>query len=327
MKELGDERVALLTGTIRGHERDALVRANPVYRALLDPDLRVEKSVYLVSTSAGEVGIDLDADHLVCDLTTLDALIQRLGRVNRRGGKERIAHVDVVVENDKKKKEKPSEVDGAIAGTLALLDQWKTKTPDGAIRVGPQALRQLLDEADHNAIEGAFSPRAAAPLLTDVLLDTWSLTSIDKIPGRIDVAPFLHGLTSDPPETLVAWRCEISILHEAGAEEATLRDWFRACRIEAREKLRDRTDRVKKTLAGARQSSEGGQLPRLPGGVARRTGACRTVPALIAGSKRHEPRPPYRRIARARPRPGQKRHARLQCGRRTRSRCCRARSR
>jgi CRISPR-associated endonuclease/helicase Cas3 len=252
MTALGDERVALLTGTIRGHERDALVESNPVYRALLDPGVRVEQSVYLVSTSAGEVGIDLDADHLVCDLTTLDALIQRLGRVNRRGGKGRTANVDVVIDDGKDKKEKneePSDIDRAIAGTRAILEHWK-KESSGGVNVGPQPLRRLLEETGQEAIKAAFSPRAAAPPLTDILLDTWSLTSIDKIPGRMEVGPFLHGLTSDPPETHVAWRREIPILHEAGADEASLRDWFRACRIEAREKLRDRTDRVKKTLAG-----------------------------------------------------------------------------
>jgi CRISPR-associated endonuclease/helicase Cas3 len=247
-KAMGDARVALLTGTIRGRERDALVESNPVYRALLNPDLDVGKSVYLVSTSAGEVGIDLDADHLVCDLTTLDALIQRLGRVNRRGGEARNASVDVVVEDEKK--QEPSELDRAIAGTRALLEQWMTKARNEDVDVGPQALRKLLDEAGGEAIKEAFSPRAAAPPLTDILLDTWSLTSIDKVPGRMEVAPFLHGLTSDLPDTHVAWRREVSILHEAGADEASLRDWFRACRIEARERLRDRTDRVKKTLRG-----------------------------------------------------------------------------
>src|SRR5690606_32529461 len=68
-KKLNDqtgERVALLTGTIRGHERDRLVAENPVYRALFDHAANVPHSVFLVSTSAGEVGIDLDADHMVC---------------------------------------------------------------------------------------------------------------------------------------------------------------------------------------------------------------------------------------------------------------------
>ena len=241
----GDERVALLTGTIRGHERDHLVETNPVYRALLDPESRIERTVYLVSTSAGEVGIDLDADHLVCDLTTLDALIQRLGRVNRRGGEKRQAQVDVV--GDAPAKDEPSEVEQAIAATLGLLREWTQAQEDG-LDVSPSNLRRLLGNTNREEIGGAFSPTPAAPPLTDILLDAWSLTSIQTMPGRPNVATFLHGLTRDPPETFVAWRHEISMLARAEVDEATLRDWFRACRVEARERLRDRTDRMKKAL-------------------------------------------------------------------------------
>lgn len=243
----GDERVARLTGTIRGYERDALVQTNLVYRSLLHPELRVEKSVYLVSTSAGEVGIDLDADHLVCDLTTLDALIQRLGRVNRRGGDGRTARVDVVA--DVEEKDEPSEYDRAIAATHSLLGEWAANAAGDYINVGPQDLRQLTANECPERIQAAFSPRARPPRLDDVVLDNWSLTSIDTMPGRQEIAPFLHGLTTfDRPETYVAWRKEIPLLHEAGVDDASLRDWFRACRIEARERLHDRNDRVRKTL-------------------------------------------------------------------------------
>lgn len=245
--EDGKERVAILTGTIRGHERDVLVARNPVYRALLEPDLHVEKTVYLVSTSAGEVGVDLDADHLVCDMATLDALIQRFGRVNRRGGIGRAARVDVVGVDETK--ERPSDLDKTIAATKDLLQKWMKSEENDYIDVSPRKLRQRLAEMDSEAIQAAFSPRAPAPLLTDILLDAWSLTSIDKMPGRPEVAPFLHGLTFDPPETYVAWRREVSILDAAGVDDASLRDWFRACRIDSRERLRDREDLVKKALA------------------------------------------------------------------------------
>src|SRR5439155_6447284 len=41
--------------------------------------------VFLIATSAGEVGVDLDAEHMVCDLVSWERMVQRLGRVNRRG--------------------------------------------------------------------------------------------------------------------------------------------------------------------------------------------------------------------------------------------------
>ncbi|MCL5947163.1 MAG: type I-U CRISPR-associated helicase/endonuclease Cas3 [Chloroflexi bacterium] len=240
-----DERIALLTGTMRGHERDKFVKANPVYHALLNHDSPVERAVYLISTSAGEVGVDLDADHMVCDLTTLDALIQRLGRVNRRGDRCN-AQIDVVWEGSKGK---PSKIDDAIASTLSLLRQWKAENDD--INVSPKSLRQLLEVVSPE-VKTAFSPKPEAPPLTDILLDSWSLTSLQKLPGRLEVAGFLHGLTHDPPDTFVAWRKEISTFDDAKHDQLLplefLSEWFRVCRIEARERLHDRTDHVKKEL-------------------------------------------------------------------------------
>jgi CRISPR-associated endonuclease/helicase Cas3 len=250
---------------MRGYERDALVKDDPVFRAMLDPTATVERTVYLVSTSAGEVGIDLDADHMVCDLTTLDALIQRLGRVNRRGGNERQARVEVVAGIDGK--EKPSDFDRAMVATLSLLRRWLDEAgveDDAGVKwvdVGPRSLRKLLDAASPDEIQKAFSPRVPTPSLTDILLDNWSLTSIDKMPGRPEVAPFLHGLTAEPPETFVAWRHEVMRLHAEAVDGEALRAWFGACRIEAQERLRDYTERVKRILKKLAKQDEKKDLP------------------------------------------------------------------
>lgn len=220
-----------------------------MYRALLNHGQPVERTVYLVSTSAGEVGIDLDADHLVCDLMTLDSMIQRLGRVNRRGDENRVAKVDVVVqENTANSTDKVPDFEQAVRVTQTMLARLPFKC-DGTYDAGPRSLRELLKGLDESEKRKTFSPKPAVQPLTDILLDTWSLTSIQKpMPGRPEVAAYLHGLTDDPPETYIAWRTEVPLLDEADAGADTLRDWFRACRIEARERLRDRTDAIKKTL-------------------------------------------------------------------------------
>lgn len=251
-KEVGGDsasRVALLTGTIRGYERDRLARDNPVYRALLDHDRSVERTVYLVSTSAGEVGIDIDADHLVCDLAALDSMIQRLGRVNRRGGEGRQAKIDVVVQKtDTDSKGKESEFEQAIQTTREILGRL-SRTGDDIHDAGPRRLREVLTGLDEDEKTKAFSPKPAVPVLTDILLDAWSLTSISKtMPGRPEVEPYLHGLTNDPPETYVAWRKEVDLLDKTKADRETLGDWFHACRIEAHERLRDQTHRVRNAL-------------------------------------------------------------------------------
>src|SRR5262249_42686527 len=87
-KEQGREPpIRLLTGTIRGFERDRLVSTDGVYARFLAGHKGEKEpgTAYLIATSAGEVGINLDGDHLICDLTTLDSMAQRFGRVNRFG--------------------------------------------------------------------------------------------------------------------------------------------------------------------------------------------------------------------------------------------------
>jgi CRISPR-associated endonuclease/helicase Cas3 len=76
--------VLQLTGTLRGLERDQLVD-NSTFQRFLPQAGPNEGTVYLVCTSAGEVGVNITADHLVCDLTTFESMAQRFGRVNRFG--------------------------------------------------------------------------------------------------------------------------------------------------------------------------------------------------------------------------------------------------
>ena len=75
-------------GKPAGYDRDRLATGDGVFaRFLPNPKAApTPGTVYLVCTSAGEVGVDISADHLVCDLSTYESMAQRFGRVNRRGG-------------------------------------------------------------------------------------------------------------------------------------------------------------------------------------------------------------------------------------------------
>src|SRR5690606_111862 len=133
-----------------------------------------------------------------------DSLIQRLGRVNRRGlGK---AHVHLLIEPPKKEKQgKPKQSDGlsiAIANTIDLLT-------DG-LDVSPKNLAALKSGDWKDKYTDACSPEPATVDLTDILLDAWSMTSVtERMPGRPEVAPWLRGGDDQQAQTTVAWRAEL----------------------------------------------------------------------------------------------------------------------
>ena len=86
-KKLPTDHARQLTGTLRGFERDKLVAKDAIFRRFLSQAGPANNTVYLVCTSAGEVGVNISADHLVCDLSTFDSMVQRFGRVNRFGNR------------------------------------------------------------------------------------------------------------------------------------------------------------------------------------------------------------------------------------------------
>jgi CRISPR-associated endonuclease/helicase Cas3 len=229
--EPAGSRVALLTGTVRGYEREQLLRAPAVHGLLHshDPDGRriaPTHTTWLVATSAGEVGADFDADHLVCDLAPMDAMIQRFGRVNRRGGEGRIARIDVVLNRPEKRKDKKgnekelSPFDHALLAAARLLEKLPNMpsssgetTPGPTPKIASPAALCRLVELHPKEYAAACSPQPTPITPHDVVLDAWALTSIqDDWPLAHDVHPYLHGLNDPEPEAYVAWRAELDEL-------------------------------------------------------------------------------------------------------------------
>ena len=142
-------RVAVLTGTLRGHERAALA-GGAVWRRFTPgrshpPDA---PSVYLVATAAGEVGVDLDADHAVMDLSTLDSMIQRLGRVNRVGDGDAEVTVVFTAREARGLRTVPTSYrerrEAARAATLAVLRQLSSLCPRTLRALDPDTVSGML---------------------------------------------------------------------------------------------------------------------------------------------------------------------------------------
>jgi len=75
----------LFVGARRVFEREGMAAKLKELGFIAGSAVPLTKPAFLVATSAGEVGVDLDADHMVCDLVAWERMVQRLGRVNRRG--------------------------------------------------------------------------------------------------------------------------------------------------------------------------------------------------------------------------------------------------
>lgn len=232
------DSVAVLTGTMRGLERDQMLEhpahgstapidmIRRVMRRFLDPDNRSDDGpAILVSTSAGEVGFDLNADHMVCDAAPLDSMVQRLGRVNRRGKGNAVVRVFVEKEP---KLDRPFE--NASARTMELL---KDQTD-----VSPKALANLKSMLTFEQLESACMPEPTTVELTDVLLDAWSMTTVvEPMPGRPEVGPWLRGVAEDLPHTTIAWRAELDEPGFGDLELEEIEDWFDVHRVLTHETL------------------------------------------------------------------------------------------
>ncbi len=228
-----DSNILTLTGTMRGYERDRMATENGVFARFAkgSPAAKQPGTVYLICTSAGEVGVDISADHMVCDLSTYDSMAQRFGRVNRYGNGD--ARIDVVHPTTFDTKDKPFEA--ARERTVGLLEKLRLRAA-GLRDASPASLGELLERAIREGSSGgnsvdrtktlreyvlaAFVPPPTILSVTDILFDAWALTTIKgELPGRPPVEEYLHGVEEkEQYNTTFAWREEVALLADVANE-------------------------------------------------------------------------------------------------------------
>ena len=246
----GEHGSELLVGERRVLERAALEAWLDEHGFLGAAHQRPSAPVFLVATSAGEVGVDLNADHMVCDLVACERMVQRLGRVNRRGGTSRRATIDVLALRPELKDKAPRDVKEraerdfeARLAPLHLLPAGE----DGRRDASPAALVEMM--AKHpDVVHAATTPAPLHPELTRPLLDAWSMTSLRHHEGRPEVAPWLRGWEDDDEtQTSVVWRRYLPCVR-TGAETtvppAMVAEYFRVAPAHATERLEAASSRV-----------------------------------------------------------------------------------
>lgn len=201
-------------------------------------------AAFLVATSAGEVGVDLDADHMVCDLVPWERMVQRLGRVNRRGtGRARVAVVDQGPrdEGDSARHEAVRE----LIGSLPPVAEAEGR------QASPAALAALGERPEsRDSIMSASTPPPLYPALSRPLVDAWSMTSLVEHTGRPEVGPWLRGWIDEEPQTTVIWRRYLPVRFETEHDRPKLANrgeidaFFEAAPPERVESLETETRRV-----------------------------------------------------------------------------------
>lgn len=226
---------------------------------------------FLVATSAGEVGVDLDADHMVCDLVAWERMVQRLGRVNRRGGEGRQAEIVVIDDRQPKPKKPGQPTTDEVArirvyrGVQQLLDRLGSESVDDN-SVSPEVLWRLserarTDECLSKLIVEASSQQPLRPALNRALMDAWAMTSLPEHTGRPEVEPWLRGWVDEWPQTTVAWRRYFPVRSGTAANKKETEDFFEAAPIHLSETLETESYRVMKWL-----QARAGKLNRITDG-------------------------------------------------------------
>lgn len=205
--------LTLLTGRIREAERKRIITQELQTAVAERPrDTHPDHPTFIVATQTIEVGADLDFDFLITEAAPLSSLVQRFGRVNRRG--EGPVLKSVVVYVPKHHQQDPVYGE-AVANTWNYLTsehpptvmkktrdvaRWRPANPSLDLSVS-NTIHLLKDAPAGVAVKAPFTP-----VLVSAHIERLAHTYPTPFPDQ-PVAPFLRGAQRDPPTVSVAWRC------------------------------------------------------------------------------------------------------------------------
>lgn len=262
------DRTELFVGGRRVRERQDAAEKLQKLGFIAGSNVVIPKPTFVFATSAGEVGVDLDAEHMVSDLVAWERMVQRLGRVNRRGDGD--AHVVVLVEPDPKPNKAAKE---ALQKHAAARNEKENKTVEAHMRdveyarakrepfdrlaryngqmtnASPGAIRDLKikaesDETLRAILDAATTPEPLHPALTRAVVDAWSMTSLKEHTGRPEVGPWLRGWVEDEPQTSVVWRTYLPTRGRVKVRRKEIEEFFEAAPPHASETLETDSDTV-----------------------------------------------------------------------------------
>lgn len=195
----------LLTGRMRPIDRDdAILAALAPLAAGQAVGRQLQRPTVVVATQTLEVGADLDFDLLVSECASLDALRQRLGRLNR-SGRAIGARAAIVAGAGQVEDDTNDPVYGTgLRATWQALRGWANA--DRELDMGVAGLAANLPTGE--ALAALCAPIQHAPVLLPAHLDALVQTAPPPEPSP-DVGLFLHGVRSGPADVQVCWRADL----------------------------------------------------------------------------------------------------------------------
>lgn len=221
-----DLQIDVVTGAMRGHERDEKM-ASPEFRAAYAAGERKrQRSALLIGTHCLEAGFDGDFDVLISDLASLPSVLQRLGRLNRIRDTEHAEAWFFRVKDSPGGKSGASLADAAHAWLLAQSAPcpdaaWKCFSGSRADSGGEPSLPIRWESAGPGERAAVSEPPVACPAFTGETAMLFACST--RLPGASEMRTdlFLHGYEA-PDQALIyfVWREEARWLRDTDLSDA-----------------------------------------------------------------------------------------------------------
>ena len=234
-------RVLLLTGEIRGFERDKLAEKLEKL-GFMSKIEQTGPPVWLVSTSAGEVGANFSCERLVTELDTADHLLQRFGRLNRFAETEgeAFAVYPTAKALDGKNKDRATRLSAALEYLKGLPEHPSGK---GGFDISPGSIHDRPAPKESLEEVPLFAP------LQECDIERWSQTTLHRAwQQRPRIEAWLHGKQDTYPDTEVVWRNEVGDLSLSAVSDSDIDTYLEYCPIRPHERLKMPTYRFAEIL-------------------------------------------------------------------------------
>ena len=247
-KKLANENLHLLIGRMRPVDSGRLIERLGSLKAGADRDSQAQPT-FVVSTQCLEVGADLDFDVLVTECASVDAILQRFGRLDRLGECGNARGCIMTLSGIASSKDPDPIYGHCLVETWRWLNELAgdskqvnmgIESPDSTKPSVAQALRSLPRE------EATKLRRLGqdAPALLPAHLDTLIQTS-PKPHAEPEVALFLHGRDQGVPEVQVVWRADLD-----GVPVDSWKEIVALCPPVSAEAMPVRLDQFRRWLSG-----------------------------------------------------------------------------